>query len=45
MYLEIGVLQKAENPLNLTYSVGHRGSARNNLRNGDEDGEDFDLDD
>lgn len=46
IYLEIGVLQKAgENPFNLTYSVGHRGAARDNLRKGNGDDEDFDLDD
>ena len=43
----IGVLQKTtnENSFNLTYSIGHRGSAKGNLRKGDEDDEDFDLDD
>ncbi|KAG6378692.1 hypothetical protein JVT61DRAFT_12963 [Boletus reticuloceps] len=40
-----GVLQKTENSFNLTYSVGHRGPARDNLRRGNEDDEDFDLDD
>lgn len=44
IYLEIGVLQKAENSFNLTHSVGHRGSARDKLRRGNED-EEFDLDD
>lgn len=45
IYPEIGVLQKAENSFNLTYSVGQRGSAKDNLRKGNGDDEDFDLDD
>ncbi|KAF8556977.1 thioredoxin-like protein [Imleria badia] len=44
-HLEIGVLQKAENSFNLTYSAGHRRTIRDNLRKGNEDDEDFDLED
>lgn len=43
IYLEIGVLQKAENSFNQTYSVNPRGSARDKLRKGNEDDEEFDL--
>lgn len=45
IYLEIGVLQKAENSFNPTYSTSHRGSARDKLRKGNEDEDEFDLDD
>lgn len=44
MHPDIGVLQKAENPFNLTYSVGHGGSVKDKFRKGNEDDDDFDLD-
>lgn len=45
IYLTIGVLQKAENSFNASYTIGHRGSARGDSRKAGENDEDFDLDD
>lgn len=41
IYLDIGVLQRAENSL----SLNRRGSAKDNIRKENEDDEEFDLDD